>query len=201
MTSMWPQLNPDTFSEMRQNIVNPWICLYGHQIYQRCTSKWWITMHRFSGLVSQDLIAHISMRIPHIFIWTVKLVFGSRKKTRNRAFYVKLRISAILEFIRWAHIKKMLKYATNCDDLQWDGKLIAILMHNRFIGYQATSKYGLGTSDCLCYRFFPSISDILSNHKKIVEHSLFCFLRNVGEHFHYKWPIIIGPIEVKSYHL
>ena len=193
MTSMWPQLNPDTFSEMRQNIVNPWICLYGHQIYQRCTSKWWITMHRFSGLVSQDLIAHISMRNPQIFIWTVKLVFGSRKKTRNRAFHDEpLNISIFMfVLVRWALTEEMLKYTTNCNDLQWDGKLIAILMQNRFIGYQATSKYGLGTSDCLCYRFFPSISDILSNHKKIVEHSLFCFLRNVGEHF------IITPISYR----
>ena len=71
---------------MRQNIVNHWICLCGHQIYQPCTSKRWNAMHRFSGPVSEDLIAHISMRNPHIFIWTVKLVFGSRKKTRNRAF-------------------------------------------------------------------------------------------------------------------
>ena len=186
---------------MRQNIVNPWICLYGHQIYQRCTSKWWITMHRFSGLVSQDLIAHISMRNPHIFIWTVKLVFGNRKKTRNWAFHGEpLNISIFMfVLVRWALTEEMLKYATNCDDLQWDGKLIAILMHNRFIGYQATNN--LGTSDCLCYRFFPSISDILSNHKKIVEHSLFGFLRNVSEHFHYKWSIIKGSIEVKSYDL
>ena len=75
----------------------------------------------------------------------------------------------------------MLKYPTNCDDFQWDGKLIAILFQNRLIGYQATSEYGLGTTDCLCYRFLPSISDILSNHKKIVEYSLFCILRNVCE--------------------
>ena len=179
---------------MRQNIVNLWICICGHQIYQRCMSKWWSTMHRFSGLVSQDLIAHISMRNPHIFIWTVKLVFGSPKKTRNWASHDKrMRISAIFKFIWWAHIKKLLKYETNCDDLQWDGKLIAILIQNRFIGYQATNEYGLKTSDCLCYRFFPSISDILSNHKKIVEHSLFCFLRNVGEHFQH-WLISIWPI-------
>ena len=81
----------------------------------------------------------------------------------------------------------MLKYTTNCDDLQWDGKLIAILFQNRFTGYQATNEYGLEATDCLCCRFFPSISDILSNHKEIVElfiiPSLFCILRNVCEYF------------------
>ena len=177
----------EKFSERRPNIVNLWICLCGHQIYQRCTSKWWSTMHRFSGLVSKDLIAHFSMRNRHIFIWTVKLLFGSRRKTRNRAFDEPFEYQyryTVCVLVRWALAEKMLKYATNCDDLQWDGKLIAILMQNRFIGYQATNEYGLRTSDCLCYRFFPSISDILSNHKKIVEHSLFSFLRNVGENFY-----------------
>ena len=83
--------------------------------------------------------------------------------------------------------EKMLKYTTNCDDLQWDGKLIAILFQNRFTGYQATNEYALEATDCLCYRFFPSISDIHSNHKEIVElfiiPSLFCLLRNVCEYF------------------
>ena len=137
-------IRPGSFSVMRSIIVNLWICLCGHQIYQRCTSKWWSLMHRFSGSISQDLIVHISMRNPHIFIWTVKLVWEVAKHKELG----------------------ILKYATNCDDLQWDGKRIAILMQNRVIGYQATNEYGLSTSDCLCYRFLPSISDILSNHKK-----------------------------------
>ena len=79
----------------------------------------------------------------------------------------------------------MLKYATNCDDLQWDGKLLAILYQNRIIGYEATNEHRLGASDCLCYKLFPSIADIDSNHQKIVElfiiPSLFCILRNVCE--------------------
>ena len=69
--------------------------------------------------------------------------------------------------IYWVRIEKLLKYATNCDDLQWDGKLLAILYQNRIIGYEATNEHRLGASDCLCYKLFPSIADIDSNHQKI----------------------------------
>lgn len=74
----------------------------------------------------------------------------------------------------------MLKYSwINCDDMLWDGKLIAILIRNRFAGYQAVPESGLLTTDCLCYKFFPSIREIRSHFQKVLEHSLFGILRNV----------------------
>ena len=86
----------------------------------------------------------------------------------------------VISFFRSPVIKKMLKYAwVNCNEMLWDGKLIAILFRNRFAGYQAVNELGLSTSDCLCYRFFPSIREIRSHFKKILELSLFALLRNV----------------------
>ena len=66
-----------------------------------------------------------------------------------------------------------------CNSWEWDGNLIAIVMNNRFAGYRHANNYGLSTTDCLCYKLLPSIADIILNHKKVVEYSLFGVLRKV----------------------
>ena len=77
--------------------------------------------------------------------------------------------------------KKIILFPTSdfCHDWQWDGKLKAVLKNDRFFGYQVTGLSGLETTDCLCYKYRPSIFDIVSNHRKIMEYSLFGVLRKV----------------------
>ena len=144
---------------------------------------WSCTITHHSGIALSRV--SIAKSIPLVLqdqleLWGVNFFVAWLLKFTN--FY---KIFCVL--IYWVHFEKMLKYTTNCDDLQWDGKLIAILFKDRFIGYQATNEYRLGAADCLCYRFFPSISDILSNHSKIVGSfiisALYCLLRNVCECF------------------
>ena len=67
-----------------------------------------------------------------------------------------------------------------CDKWEWDGNLIAFITNDRFAGYQHANDNELSTTDCLCYKFLPSIFDIVSNHRRAVQYSLFGVLRNVG---------------------
>ena len=81
--------------------------------------------------------------------------------------------------------EKIMKHQTYdfCHDWEWDGKLIAVLRGYRLFGYQVSSISGLETTDCLCYKYFPSLVDIISNHKKVVEYSLFGLLRKVQGYY------------------
>ena len=77
--------------------------------------------------------------------------------------------------------KKIILFPTSdfCHDWQWDGKLKAVLKNDRFFGYQVTGLSGLETTDCLCYKYRPSLFDIVTNHRKIMGYSLFGVLRKV----------------------
>ena len=55
--------------------------------------------------------------------------------------------------------------------------LKSILLNGTFIGYQAVSRYDLRSANCLCYKWFPSIVDIIFNHRKNVEYALFGLVR------------------------
>lgn len=50
-------------------------------------------------------------------------------------------------------------------------------MNSKFVGYQAVSKYNLQSADCLCYKWFPSIQDIMFNHRQTAVYALSGFLR------------------------
>ena len=75
----------------------------------------------------------------------------------------------------------MLKYPSTpfCNSWEWGGKLVAIVIGDRLVAYQVVTDFALSSADCLCYKYFPSIADIISNHRKVVEYSLFGFLRKV----------------------
>ena len=55
--------------------------------------------------------------------------------------------------------------------------LKSVLMNDTFVGYQAASKHNLRSAECLCYKWFPSVQDIIFNHRKIVGYTLLGFLR------------------------
>ena len=55
--------------------------------------------------------------------------------------------------------------------------LKAVVMDDRFVGYQPVTKFNLRAADCLCYKWFPSLQDIIFNHRKITEYALLGFLR------------------------
>ena len=78
-------------------------------------------------------------------------------------------------------IQKMMKYPTTqfCDSWEWDRNLIAIVIDDRFAGYQRTSDYRLSATDCLCYKFIPSTAYIIAYHKKVVGYTVFGVLRKV----------------------
>ena len=42
------------------------------------------------------------------------------------------------------------------------------MQNDRFIGYKAVSESHLRSVDCLCYKLFPSIQDVVFNYKKNV---------------------------------
>ena len=83
--------------------------------------------------------------------------------------------------VRRTSYKKIILFPISdfCHDWQWDGKLKAVLKNDRFFGYQVTGLSGLETTDCLCYKYRPSLFDIVSNHRKIMGYSLFGVLRKV----------------------
>ena len=51
------------------------------------------------------------------------------------------------------------------------------MQNNQFIGYKTVSESQLRSADCLCYKLFPSIQDVVFNYKKNVEYSMFGSLR------------------------
>ena len=55
--------------------------------------------------------------------------------------------------------------------------LKSVLMNDKFVGYQTASKHNLRSAECLCYKWFPSVQDIIFNHRKIVGYTLLGFLR------------------------
>ena len=55
--------------------------------------------------------------------------------------------------------------------------LKSVLMNDTFVGYQTASKHNLRSAKCLCYKWFPSVQDIIFNHRKIVGYALLGFLR------------------------
>ena len=58
------------------------------------------------------------------------------------------------------------------------------MQNNQFIGYKTVSESHLRSADCLCYKLFPSIQDVVFNYKKNVEYLMFGSLRmGFGNHF------------------
>ena len=58
------------------------------------------------------------------------------------------------------------------------------MQNNRFIGYKSVSESHLRSADCLCYKLFPSIQDVVFNYKKNVEYLMFASLRIGFENHH-----------------
>ena len=111
---------------------------------------------------------------------------GPLKQTRDGGFDILIDKNLVLDvfYHRRSMIdlpQTMLKYPSTpfCNSWEWGGKLVAIVIGNRLVAYQAVTDFALSSADCLCYKYFPSIADIISNHRKVVEYSLFGFLRKV----------------------